>query len=133
MEVILMKVAVAIEKNGRVSRHLGTCRGFLIYQESRGNPVMEVVRLNPLGGLVFGPSTSEFPRLNKGVKQFMSGSLAFSISRALGDCDALLCRGGGPLISRHLKEKGLQVITTQISDPQKALGVYWNQIKRRAA
>ncbi len=128
-----MKVAVAIERNGGVSRHMGTCRGFLIFQTIKGMPVMEVVRLNPFGGLVFGPATSDYPKLNNGVKQYMTGSMAFSISRILEDCNALICRGAGPLITRRLKEKGLRIIMTQIDDPQKALGTYWSQIRKRAA
>ena len=128
-----MKVAVAINKNGAVSRHMGSCRGFLIFQEVLDRPTMEVVRINPFGGLAFGPAASEFPKLENGVKQYMSGSLAFSISRVLGDCNALIYRGSASRLTQHLKKKGLQMIPTRIEDPQKALGIYWNQIKNRAA
>lgn len=128
-----MKVAVAIEKNGRISRHMATCRGFLIFREVRGRPVMEVVRLNPFGGLFFGPATSAFPKRNTGIKLYMTGSVAFSVSRILGDCSALICRGAGPLVARRLREKGLSLIMTEIPDPRKALGTYWNQIRTRAA
>jgi predicted Fe-Mo cluster-binding NifX family protein len=128
-----MKVAVAIGKNGRVSRHMATSRGFLIFQEDRGLPVMEVVRLNPFGRLLFGPAASQYPKLNAGVKQYLPGNMAFSLSRILGDCDALICRGTGPLVTRHLRGKGLPMIVTEIDDPEKALGTYWKKIHRKVA
>lgn len=128
-----MKVAVAIDKKGDVSKQLQSCDGFLIFHDSQSLPVAEVVRLNPYGDHHFGLDSPAFPKLSSRLAQMTVGGQAYSISRILHDCAAILCGGSGRFILLRLQQKGLPVTVTRITDPHKALGTYWNNIKKTAA
>jgi hypothetical protein len=128
-----MKVAVTIDKKAGVAHQIKTGAGFLIFRESRGIPIGEVVRLNPFGDHHFNIDALQFPKLDTRLRQLTVTGQAFTMSRILYDCTALICGGPETLILRRLREKGLQVILTEIRDPAKALGIYWHQIKKTAA
>lgn len=128
-----MKVAVAVDKKGSVSKTLQSCGGFLIFDDSRRLPLGGVVRLNPYGDHHFGIHIPPFPRLSNRLAQMTVGGQAYTISRILHDCAAIICRGSGRLILLRLQQKGLPVIVTEITEPHKALGIYWNNIKKTAA
>ncbi|MDX1764011.1 MAG: hypothetical protein R3231_06795 [bacterium] len=128
-----MKVAVAVDKKGNVSKALPSCGGFLIFHDSGRLPADDVVRLNPYGDHHFGLHAPAFPRLSGRLAQMTGQGQAYTISRILHDCAAIICRGSGRLLLLRLQEKGLPVIVTEIADPGKALGIYWNSIKKTAA
>lgn len=128
-----MKIAVAMDKKGSVSKQLQSCDGFLVFSDRQGLPAAEAVRLNPYGEHHFGMAVPPFPKLSGRLAQMTVSGQAYTISRILHDCAAIICRGSGRLILSRLEQKGLPVIVTRIASPRRALGIYWNEIKNTAA
>ncbi len=96
-----MKVAVACDKNGKISSHFGHSEKFLIYSVDDGRFELIEERENP--------------------KVRQGGHFHESILPVLKDVDVVIAGGMGMGAFAHLRAEDKEVVVTSIEQPEEAI------------
>lgn len=109
-----MRIAVPSDDGQCVSRHMGRCGGFVIFNGSGEGVEREVFRHNTMTAHAMGLCDGS------GSHDSHHTHTHGSLLEALADCDAVVVGGLGPRLLVDLRSKGIAVYLTEEEDAQTA-------------
>jgi predicted Fe-Mo cluster-binding NifX family protein len=118
------KVAAITDDGKTISQHFGRAGYYLVATVENGQIVSRELR-DKLGHTHFvnQPHSEEQPGQMHGMDA-ASHDKHLEMAEAIGDCEALLCRGMGMGAYQSMQARGIRPVVTDIADIEKAVMAY---------